>query len=187
MSEDPYAALKAEDKNDGNLKKVMRELADMYLEAEELVAQKTKELEDAQKALDDIAVFRIPTALDGLDGNFPVGDGITIQVKEHIRASIAGEKAKPAIKWLDDNGYGNIVKRQLIAEFPKEDQERFQEFLTKITPALQELHVVLTDKHSVHPGTLVAWVKEKLGEGVELPVETFGIFRQRKGIVKKED
>jgi hypothetical protein len=45
--------------------------------------------------------------------------------------------------------------------------------------------LVMKENYSVHHATLNAWVKEQLGDGVELPKETFGIFRQRSSKVKE--
>jgi hypothetical protein len=42
----------------------------------------------------------------------------------------------------------------------------------------------MKQKSDVHWQTLVAWVREQLGEGVDLPRDTFGIFRQRVAKIK---
>lgn len=179
---DAYAGFR-EERND-NLNTVLRGLADELLEAEAEVKRLEAELEAANNRKRDIAEKRIPEALDGMDGKFNLGDGRELSVKEEIRASIAGEKRDPAIRWLDEHGYGHIVKREVVFEFPKGDEERCKKFIE----AVQKLGLgtlVMKSNNTVHHATLTSWVKEQLGEGVDLPVETFGIFRQRTAKVKE--
>mgnify|MGYP005839196511 CR=1 FL=1 len=181
--QDEYADFRRPDKND-NLNGVLKSLADELQSAEHEIQRLTEQLEVANSYRKDIAEKRIPEATDGLEGKFNLGDGRELQVKEEIRSSIAGDKRIPAIQWLDDNDYGHIVKRQVIFEFPKGDEKRCEKFIS----AIKELDLgplVMKSNFTVHPATLNSWVKEQLGEGVELPADTFGIFRQRIAKVKE--
>ena len=184
MTDDAYAEFR--DEPGENFKTVLRTLADEFLEAEQLVAQKEKELEEANALRKDLAEIRIPQATEGMDGKFDLGDGRELILKEQIRASIAGEKRFPAIRWLDENDYGHIVKRQIIIEFGKDEHERAEKFLEKVRELEKEFGtLVIKTNHSVHPQTLISWVNEQLKEGVNLPVDVFGIFRQRTAKVKE--
>lgn len=179
--QDDYAAFRDERPSD-NLTAVLRTLADEYLVAEAEIARIEAELETAKTVMRDIAENRIPQATDGMEGKFNLGDGRELQIKEEIRSSIAGEKREPAIKWLDDNGYGHIVKREIVFEFPRGDEERSKSFIEAVQKLGMKL--VMKSNFSVHHATLNSWVKERLGEGDTLPNETFGIFRQRTAKVK---
>lgn len=182
MSDDAYAEFRQED---GNLTTVLRQLADEAQSAEELVHAAEEQLAAAKAAYKDIVEVRIPAATDGMDGKFNLGDGRELQVKEEIRASIAGEKRAPAIKWLDDHEYGHIVKRQLILQFERGEEEKTQKVLQHLRALEPEVGpLVVKENYSVHPQTLVAWVKEQLSEGQDLPVDVFGIYRQRTAKIK---
>lgn len=181
MDDDPYGSFKDDN---SNLTIVLRTLADELMAADAEVKRITEELEVATNLRRDIAETRIPAATDGLDGKFELGDGRTLTIKEEIRASIAGDKKVPAIQWMDAHGFGHIVKRQMTFEFAKDDQARAEMFKKVIGPIMQEMQLVMKENHQVHPATLVAWVKERLGEGDDLPVDIFGIFRQRTAKVK---
>jgi hypothetical protein len=180
---DDYAAFR-EDKPNDNLMAVLKSLADELEQADAEVVAAENALEEAKNKRKDIAENRIPQATDGMEGKFNLGDGRELQVKEEIRASIAGEKRVPAIQWMDNNGYGHIVKRQVIFEFPKGDEERYEKFMEAIK-AVDVPNLVMKPNFTVHPATLVSWVKEQLGEGVDLPADTFGIFRQRTAKIKE--
>lgn len=183
MDDDPYGSFKEENRN--NLTAVLRSLADELIAAEAYKKEIEQQLEVANNLVKDLSENRIPSAAEGLEGKFDIGDGLTLILKEEIRASIAGDKKVPAIKWLDDNDYGHIVKRQLVFEFGKDDQDRFDDFIDAVSPILLEQRIVLKENFTVHPQTLVAFVREKLGEGVQLPKDVFGIFRQRIAKVKE--
>jgi len=181
---DEYAAFR--EKPSSNLTTVLRQLADEYLAAETEIIQIEAKLEFAKSVMKDIAEVRIPQATDGMDGKFNLGDGRELQVKEEIRSSIAGDKRIPAINWLDEHDYGHIVKREVIIEFGKGETERTEAFLKALKSIEKELGtLVVKTNFTVHHATLNSWVKEQLSEGVNLPVDIFGIFRQRTAKVKE--
>ena len=180
--QDDYAAFRDERPSD-NLTAVLRSLADDYLKAEAEVTRIEEELAVAKTALKDIAEVTIPQATDGMDGEFNLGDGRKLIIKEEIRSSIAGEKRIPAIQWLDENDYGHIVKREVIFSFGKGDEERCRNFIDAVKKL--SLNLVFKSNDAVHHATLNSWVKERLGEGDTLPNDIFGIFRQRTAKVKE--
>lgn len=177
---DPYADFRAA--TPSNLETLLMSLADDLIAAEEEVARIEKELEAANERVKQLVERTIPEATEGLDGKLTLKDGRELILKEHIRASIAGEKKDPAIAWLDENGYGSLVKRELVFEFDRKDQAKYQEFVTVLKQAGVE--VVMTEKFNVHWQTLTSWVKERLKNGDVIPLETFGVFRQRTAEVK---
>ena len=179
MSTDPYADFKSPP---SNLDAVLIQLADELQAAEKVVEDAQEALTEAKDVLKDITDIRVPQATDGLDGKFNLSDGRTILVKEDIRSSIAGDKRVPAIKWLDDHDYGFIVKRNVVFTFAKGDDKSHKKFLKKVEKF--KIPLVMKEEYSVHHATLNAWIKEQMAEGVELPEEKFGIYRQRVAKVK---
>jgi hypothetical protein len=174
---DPYADFKSPS---GNLMITLRSLADDLAAADALVKKLELELDMANQKRRSIAEKDIPEATDGMEGKINLGDGRMLELKEVIRSSIAKEKRIPAIDWLDKNGHGKLVKRQITFEFKKGDEakaDRFSELVSeyvKNTPS-----VVMTRNDTVHHATLNSWVCERLKEGDTIPFDVFGIFRQR--------
>lgn len=181
MSEDdPYSDFRAPQ---SNLDTILIQLADEYVEAEKEVEEAEVFLETKKTYLRDIVEKKIPEAVEGMNGDLKLSDGRTLSLKEEIRSSIAGEKRIPAIKWLNDNDYGHIVKREVIIEFGKDSEDLVEDFLEYLSNFGKPL--VIKQNDSVHHMTLNSWVKEQLREGVNLPKDTFGIFRQRTAKVKE--
>lgn len=160
------------------------QLADELMQAQETLAWYKAEVERAEEAIKELTDRRIPEATEGMDGKLKLKDGRELILKTEIRASIAGEKKDPAIKWLDQNGYGSLVKRELVFQFNREDTAKYQKFVQVLKDAGVE--VVMEEKFNVHWQTLTSWVKERLKEGDEIPLDTFGVFRQRVAEVKGE-
>ena len=186
MTSDPYADFR-EDDVPSNMLTVLRQLADELVQAQQHVEDIERELEVAKDELSEITDKRIPNATDGMDGELDLKDGRTLVVKEEIRSSIAGEKKGPAIKWLDEHDYGHIVKRQLVFEFGKDsdkDVSRFKDAIEEFMKATG-MRLVVKENYSVHHATLNSWVKEQLNDGVDLPKDVIGIFRQRTAKVKE--
>ena len=180
--QDAYADFKSSD--DSNFKTVLRQLADEFEQAQAEVDLAAEVLSVKQGILKDLEENRIPDATQGMEGVFDLGDGRKLELKEYIRGSIAGEKAAPAIKWIDENGYGHIVKRQLVFEFDKDSMGKYEDFVDYVKDYVTKKNVVMQPKFNVHPQTLMAWMREMLSNGEQFPKEVFGFYHQRKAKVK---
>ena len=71
-----------------------------------------------------------------------------------------------------------------LAPYGKDDDEKVKKFKEAIAPIVRDQRLVFKEKAAIHPQTLLAGVKERLKEGDTLPVEIFGIFRQKTAKVK---
>lgn len=165
-----------------NLMKSLVGLADDLEAAEAEVERLQALMDEATENVRRLKEKDIPNLVDGLDAELTLPDGRVIKVAEHIRASIGGERAGPALAWLAKNGHGSIIKRQFIVEFGKNQEEFAQKFEKELKDRPERLNV--KRKNSVHPQTLLSWIKEQLASGKDIPKETFGIFRQRIAEIK---
>lgn len=102
---------------------------------------------------------------------FTTTEGVTIEIKPIIQASITKAKAPAAFAWLRDNDYGDLIKNQIIIIFGKGEDDK-KELL------VQELSkdYTLETKQNVHTSTLKAFVKECRENGVPIPDDPFSIY-----------
>lgn len=168
-----------------NMQKALTDAANKHEQLEVEIAKLTAELETKQAALKELGTITIPNIMDGMLGSFQLEDGRVLEINEKVRASIAGDKAAPAVEWLDSNGHAAIVKRQFVIQFNREDESWAKKFEADLRKRKKPLNVVR--KHTVHPQTLEAFVREQLGNGVELPKDVFGIYRQKTSKVTHPD
>ena len=99
-------------------------------------------------------------------------DGSAVKVKQLVQASIPVKHRETAFQWLRDRGHGDLIKNQISAEFGKGEDKSAGEFIDNI----KSLGYEPKQKVWVEPMTLKAFVREQIAEGVDIPMETFGIF-----------
>lgn len=166
-----------------NLMGALVGLADKQEAAEAEVERLEELLKEAKSNLQRITEHEIPKLMDGLEGTINLPDGRKITIAEKIRASISGDKKPMAMRWLDDHGHGGIIKRRFIVEFGKGQEEWAKQFEEQLASSSTPLNV--KKERNVHWQTLDAFVREQLENGEELPLDIFGVYRQRFAKVKK--
>lgn len=185
MSEDihDYSDFKQEvDQVGGNLMSALTGLVDDQEAAQEEVERLQALLDEAKKNLQRISEIEIPKLMDGIDGKLKLPDGREVTISEKIRASIASDKRPLAMKWLDDNNHGNLIKRRFIIEFGRDQEEWAKNFEQELAKSKSPLNV--KQERNVHWQTLDAFVREKMENGDDLPLELFGVYRQRSSKIK---
>ena len=152
----------------------LAELADRQLAAEKDVEAQELELKKAQAKLREISETLIPELMDelGLE-EYKTASGLQVKVREDIRANISKAHLNEAIAWLRGNGHERLIKNMfsLIAGDEADAHE--------IRRQLTDLSLEFSENPSVHPSTLSAFVREKLRNGEDIPLEVFSVHRQR--------
>lgn len=155
-------------------------------EAEAEVARCEEALQKAQAKLKDIAEHRLPKLMDEAEQKkLTTKDGIIVDVTETIRGSIPEANFPKAKKWLEEQGDDKLIKRKFEIEFGKADVAWATKFENDLKKRKKPLKYKV--KESVHPSTLASYVTEKLQKGVAIPLDTFGVFRQRKTKISFEE
>jgi hypothetical protein len=120
----------------------------------------------------------IPGIMDELGmAKFTLKDGYVIDVKNNVSASISEYNKPAAFAWLTEHGFDGIIKTNVAAQFGKGEVEEAR----KAVELLGEAGFSASMDQSVHPGTLKAFVKERLENAAEeignnIPVDVFGVF-----------
>lgn len=160
-----------------NLQSLLTELADKHQAAVALVEELTAKLEVAKEELKRLSEKEIPDILADMRGSFTLPDGRKISVDERIHAGLSKEREFAGHLWLEKNGYGNLMKREFVISFDKEDEEWAKEFEKELKNRAKPLNS--KTKRTVHSQTLQAWVREKMKEGVDIPKDIFGVHVKR--------
>ena len=127
----------------------------------------------------------IPSLMASAGGieKFTLADGTAITLKDELFASVSEANRDAAFAWLEGHGHGDVIK----------DELKFMLGKGLLAAAIAEELIAdaeglgidtYSHKRAVHPATLQALLKEQLAEGVEVPKETFGVFQQRRAIIK---
>ena len=154
----------------------LKEMADLCAEQaslEEEIKQLEEQLKAKAKAARKLSQEIIPAKMQelGLE-SLTLKDGSAVKVKQLVQASIPVRHRETAFAWLRDHGHGDLIKNQVSAEFGKGGDKSAGDFIDNI----KSLGYEPKQKVWVEPMTLKAIVREQISEGVDIPMETFGIF-----------
>jgi len=131
---------------------------------------KTKEF---KKELKRVQEDRLPDALLELGiKSFKMNDGSFIEVKKHYSASIPPKHKEEAFKWLNEHGFGDLIKNQIMTKFVRGQEKASEELLLRLV----KQGYTVDSKKFVEPMTLKAFARERVEAGEELPSDLFGLF-----------
>jgi hypothetical protein len=174
-------------------------LALQMIEAENKVDTLTEQLKEAQKELSRIESADLPDVMESLGlSEFTLTNHYKIKVKPIIKASLPAPSSienscgsmreslllrlNDGIKYLNDHGAGAMVKNLVSVELGKDSNELAEKIIKVVE---EHCGVRARQSVSVHPQTLSSYVKEKIEEGLDIPLETFGVFTGRKATITK--
>ena len=97
--------------------------------------------------------------------------GLPLKLSNKVFTNISKGRKPTAIAWLDANGQGGMVKRCVIIDFDKTQEEKVKALLRLIGKGWPNNRTEL----DVHGSTVKAFVKKQLEDGKEIPADVFGI------------
>lgn len=149
----------------------MADLARALLEADSAVLAAEEELKDRKERARLLREETIPSAMQemGLE-ELKLETGQKISVKQDVYASIPAASKGQAYNWLNENGFGGLIKVQVSATFPKGEQDAALE----LHKQLQQQGLQPELDQSVHAQTLKAFLREQISAGTNVPLELFG-------------
>lgn len=145
-------------------------LAEALLTQEDVVQALTEQLELKQTRLNDLKNKLLPDLMREVGvSEFKLTSGAKVTVKDIIKASIKPENRAKAFAWLRKNGFGSLIKNEVITKFGMGEEKRAQTLLKKlIANGYGPVH-----SENIHAQTLTAFVREQL-EAAKKPLP--GIF-----------
>ena len=144
--------------------------------------QAKAQVEDAESALKaakdqliQIGEHDLPEAMAAVNmSEVRLSDGTKVSVADNVFARITDHNKDAAFMWLNNNGHGNLIKREFKIGFGRDQEQWAAEFET----TLGTQGVQYDRKQAVHPSTLKSFVKGQLEDGVDIPEEVFGVHRK---------
>lgn len=160
---------------------LLAQIATTALEQKEAEAE-VERCEDALKAAQNrlrlIAEKTLPELMDAArQTQLTTADGIVVKVQEKIRGSLPKGREAPAFAWLEEHGHEDLVKREFKIQFGKDEEAWAKKFEADLRKRKKPVNVSRTD--TIHPSTLASFVTEQLEAGVDIPLDAFGVYRQR--------
>ena len=140
------------------------------------VAQQIEDAENHIKSLKQekhrLSVENIPALRDEMGVERIDVDGLTVERKMIISASIPKDRKDEAFSWLRENGLDDIIKNDVTCSFGKGQDNSAK----NVIAILQDAGFDPATKTHVHPSTLKAFVKERVTDGKPIDLDMFGAF-----------
>lgn len=181
MSTPDYSAFQGDGPRNSDLGSLSELIAQLEA-AEADVREAEEELRRRQQIVRSLSEHDIPEVMMAVGiETFKTTSGTEVSIKKDIRASIPVAMRERAYQWLEDNGYSGLIKREVRVGFRRDEGG---EALT-LLDELGGKYGNVAERQEVHPATLKAWVKERLTEGDDIPMELFGAFEVNRAKIKK--
>ncbi len=143
------------------------------------VARLEAELAQANVALDNIAESGIPALMDEVGmQEFRTKDGLQIKVSEKLFYSLSKEKKDAALKWVDENGGGDLLRRSFEILFTKDQEVWASKFERDCKQRKKPLNI--TRQQAIAPATLKKFLTDLMTDGDDVPLELFGAFHRKR-------
>jgi hypothetical protein len=125
---------------------------------------------DLGKQITQIEEKDIPVLLDQLHlRGLDLDDGRSLGIKETYVGKIPEEKKQAAFQWLEEHGFGTLIKTEVQAQFGMGQLDKAKELAERLAAD----SFVVNVEQAVHPGTLGKFVKGQLTSGKDIPQELF--------------
>lgn len=165
---------------DGEVRRIA-ELANKQLDLERSVAELEETLKAEKEKLRVVQEHDLPDALaEAGISEMKLADGSRVKAEPFVTAHISKAKADEAHKWLINNGFGELIKREVVAKFGRGDDT-----YEKATKALLAHSIPHDTKEAVHHSTLRAFAKEQIEKGTDIPTDLFGLYSGFKTKISK--
>jgi hypothetical protein len=147
------------------------------IELKESVDQMEADLTAAKKSLNHLTTTIIPDMMAEIGMEECTQRGWKIKVGEFVSGSLPkeGEKREQAIRWLEDNDAGDLIKTNLSVAFSKSQHNEALDLAGDI----EKRGFLPQVESTVHPQTLQAFARERLKDGQPLDIELLGLYTGR--------
>lgn len=157
-------------------------LARQIRDKEDRIKSLEETLKDEKKSLLKLTDEDMPAMLAEIGiSSFSLDDGSQVEVKQTYGASILVDNRPKAYDWLRDHGYDDIIKNTVLCQFGRGEDDLASAFAA----FAQQQGYVPEQKTEIHPQTLRAFVKERVEEGEDFPMELFGAWVGQRAVIKK--
>jgi hypothetical protein len=175
------------------------DMAQRMLEIENEINRLDELLKQKKQDLKLLAEQDLPDLMQELNiRDFTLSNGAKVSVKDVITASVpsqgAIDRAKDESKkaelamlqqqcfdWLRAHNAGDLIKSNVEVQFGRDEDDACSAFVNK----LRESQIYYKRAVGVHPQVLNSFVRERMSEGKEVPMEMFRVYAGRRANIRR--
>ena len=130
----------------------MAALARALLDADQEVDNAEQELKDAKERARVLREETIPSAMQelGLE-ELKLNTGQKLSIKQEVYASIPAANKGQAYDWLNDHGFGGLIKVEVTTQFGKGEQEEAVRLSEQLRAMVQSFVLCAGARHPRQP------------------------------------
>lgn len=148
-------------------------LARLLVEQQAAVAEAEEKLAAAKAALLLTERVDLPELMKELGlQEVKLEDGSKVTVTPDVICAIAEAKRADAFAWLEERGYGGLIKTEVSVSFGRDELEKAEEVASVLSEVAERPSAI---ERTVHPQTLKAFVKERMA-AAELDARAMELF-----------
>jgi len=182
MEADSGSVASAVESIDGSGLRSIAEIARAVRDKEAQVNQLEQTLKAEKKALLKLTDEDLPAMLQEIGLNsFELDDGSKIEVRPQYGAHIKIDNREQAYEWLRVNDFGDLIKNTVSCDFGRGEDDMASNFCE----FAEQQGFLAKQKTDIHPSTLKAWVRERVENGEEFPMDLFGAFIGQRATIKR--
>ena len=152
--------------------KQLSDLVRVLRNVEQQIDDAEKHLKTLKQEKHKLSVENIPALMDEMGVERLDVDGLTVERKVMVHASIPQDRKDEAFAWLRENNLDDIIKNDVTCSFGK-GQDNLAGDAVGI---LQDRGFDPKTKTHIHPSTLKAFVKERVTDGKPINLDMFGAY-----------
>ena len=161
--------------------KNVAETAENIKQKEDEVFQLEEKLKQAKKDLLKMTDEDLPMLMEAITlERFTLSDGSKVNISPTYGGPIKVDDRPQAHQWLRDNGFGDLIKNSIAAEFGMGEDNLAKDFYE--TALAKGFNV--NQKEQIHNMTLRSWVKEQTEAGNSIPA-VFGAWTGRRAKITR--
>jgi len=163
---------------------VLNKYLEEAISLSEVIERLEGDLKVAKSALHSLSTETIPDLMLELSLDEAKFRGWSVKVEEFVSGTLPkdDDKRAVAIRWLEENEAGGLIKTSLSLDFAKSQHNE----ALSIAAGLEEEGYAPTVKSDVHVQTLRAFARERLRNGQELP-DLLGLYVGKTTKLKRVD
>jgi len=145
-----------------------------------IMEEKLKTLKETERGLSE---HSIPNLMQEAGiSEMKLEDGTAISTGKVYGASISKAKESEAFQWLRDNGFGDLIKNNVVLQFGKAQDKDANNLVNELK---SKGHNV-SQKMKVEPMTLKAFVRNEIEQGKSVPMDLLGVYIGNKTTIKRK-
>ena len=171
----------------------LKDLLEQHKSHTTVVDAMSEELSLQKQKLKELSEVSIPEKMKELGlKEFVTHDGDKVSINSFYTAYIPTLKAcakdpelatrrENAMRWLEDNGHGTLIKNEVSVKFDKSDHAKSKELYDE----LLKKGLVVSMNESVNPRSLQSTINDLKSNDVQVDDELFKVFYKNETKIKK--